>query len=64
VPVPLPTYVTASVAERPEPAPIPDEREPLFDQEQWHDDEEFAGFADVDDDELAQIVGRRRAVGD
>jgi hypothetical protein len=64
VPVPLPTYVTASVAERPEPAPIPDEREPLFDQEQWHDDEEFAGFADVDDDELTQIVGRRRAVGD
>jgi hypothetical protein len=64
VPVPLPTYVTAPVAERPEPAPLPDEREPLFDQEQWQDDADLAGFADVEDDELADIVDRRRAVGD
>jgi hypothetical protein len=61
VPVPLPTYVTAPVAERPEPAPLPDEREPLFDQEQWQDD---ADFADIEDDDLVDIVARRRAVGD
>jgi predicted small integral membrane protein len=64
VPVPLPTYVTAPVAERPEPAPIPADHEPLFDQEQWQDDEDFADFVDVRDDELAEIVDRRRAVGD
>ncbi|MFL6238658.1 MAG: hypothetical protein ACJ735_04070 [Actinomycetes bacterium] len=59
VPVPLPTYVTAPVAERPEPAPL--EHEPLFDQEQWQDDDDFI---DVRDDELAEIVDRRRAVND
>jgi hypothetical protein len=64
VPVPLPTYVTAPVAERPEPAPIEDDREPLFDQEQWQEDEDFADFVDVRDDELVEIVDRRRAVND
>jgi predicted small integral membrane protein len=65
VPVPLPTYVTASVAERPEPAPIDlSEHEPLFDQEQWQHDDDFAELVDVRDDELAEIVDRRRAVGD
>jgi hypothetical protein len=59
VPVPLPTYVTAPVAPPREPAPI-EEREPLFDQEQWADDE----YDDVRDDELVEIVERRRAVGD
>ena len=62
--MPLPTYVTAPVAERPEPALIVDEREPLFDQEQWLEDDDFADFVDVRDDELAEIVDRRRAVGD
>jgi hypothetical protein len=63
VPVPLPTYVTAPVAQRPEPAPIV-EHEPLFDQEQWQDDEDFADFVDIRDEELAEIVDRRRAVND
>ena len=70
VPVPLPTYVTAPVAERPEPMTIDltrpghwsDEvaREPLFDQEAFEDD--FANYGD--EDELAEIVQRRRAVND
>jgi hypothetical protein len=70
VPVPLPTYVTAPVAERPEPITIDltrpghwsDEvaREPLFDQEAFDDD--FANYGD--EDELAEIVQRRRAVND
>ncbi len=62
VPVPLPTYVTAPVAERPEPAPIEPEHEPLFDQEQWYDEDE--DFIDIRDDELVEIVDRRRAVND
>src|SRR4051812_46241284 len=61
VPVPLPTYVNAPVAERPDPAPIVDDYEPLFDQEQWQDDDEFI---DIRDDELVEIVDRRRAVND
>jgi hypothetical protein len=61
VPVPLPTYVTAPVAERPDPGPIVDDYEPLFDQEQWEDDEYFI---DIRDDELTAIVERRRAVND
>jgi hypothetical protein len=71
VPVPLPTYVTAPVAERPEPNTIDltypgewtaaQEREPLFDQEEFDDD--FSNYGD-DEDELAEIVQRRRAVND
>jgi hypothetical protein len=71
VPVPLPTYVTAPVAERPEPMTIDltrpgqwteeMEREPLFDQEEFDDD--FANYGD-DEQELAEIVTRRRAVND
>jgi hypothetical protein len=70
VPVPLPTYVTAPVAERPEPMTIDltrpgawsdaQEREPLFDQEAF--DDEVTSV--VDEDELAEIVQRRRAVND
>jgi membrane protein implicated in regulation of membrane protease activity len=71
VPVPLPTYVTAPVAERPEPMTIDltrpgswteeTEREPLFDQEEFDDD--FVNYGD-DEEELAEIVTRRRAVND
>jgi hypothetical protein len=83
VPVPLPTYVTAPVAERPMPMTIDltypgswsdaaeesasvsgsgemESHEPLFDQEAFDDD--FVTYAD--ENELAELVQRRRAVND
>jgi len=58
-----PTYVTARLPSGQRPAPILDEREPLS-TGAVQDDDDFADFAEVQDDELAEIVDRRRAVGD